>query len=155
MAVGDVIAVEIYCHRASVPVIPSRIFGSVRDIRARGRRTVRVAVGFYVDAIMKVGNIVMGHNVTRAVKFDSDIRAHWRREDLIVHPFELRPQLATPADEMVRIIPANKMTVGNIKAAGTGVIGEDAGTDVFEATALYGQPLSASDELSACQNSNL
>ena len=85
---------------------------------------------------MKVGDIVMGHNVTGTVKFDSDIRAHWRRENLVVHAFELRPQLATPADEMVRIIPANKVTVGNIKAAGTGVIGEDAGTDVFKATCV-------------------
>ena len=97
----------------------------------------------------------MGHNVTGTVKFNRDTRAHWRRENLIVHAFELRPQLATPTDEVVWIISANKVTVGNIKAAGTRVIGEDAGTDVFEATAFYGQALSAGDELGACQNTNL
>ena len=104
---------------------------------------------------MKVGYVVMGHNVTGTVKFNRDIRAHWRREDLIVHAFELRPQFATPTDEVVWIISAYEVIVGDIKAAGTRVIGEYAGTDVFEATAFYGQALSARDELGACQNSNL
>lgn len=60
MKIGHVIVVVIDRNRPPVPVLPRRIAGPIQRMR-----TVRVTVGFDVDAIMEICD-----NVARTVKPD-------------------------------------------------------------------------------------
>ena len=117
VAVRDVVAVEVDRDGAAVPVFARRILRPVGDAGARGDGAVGVAVGLDVDAVVEVGDVVVRDDVARAVELDGDVRRHRGREDLAVDAAELRPHLAGPADQVLRIVAADEHAVGDVEAA--------------------------------------
>ena len=143
--VRHVVVVEVDRDRPPVPELLRRILRAVG-----GGRAVRIAVGLDVDAVVKIGDVVVGDDVAGAVDLDGHVRRHHRRKLLAVDAVELAPELrARPADHVIRIVAADERVVGDVEVARARVVGEDAGADILEPAALHGQPLRAGDELRA------
>src|SRR5712692_3360227 len=111
-----------------------------------GVRAVRVSVGFNVDSVVEISDIVVSDDVTGAIKPHGGVRRQLRREFLTVDAIELGPEVSDPSEEMFRIVPAHEIAVGDVEVARTRVVREDTETDVLKAALLHGQPLRTRDE---------
>ena len=80
-------------------------------------RAVWVSVRLDVDAIVEVGNVVVGDDVPRTVQPNGRVGREDRREDLPVDTVELRPERAVPSKQMFRIVAAEKITVRDVEVA--------------------------------------
>ena len=136
--VRHVVVVEIDRHRPPVPVLLRRILRSV----GRGR-TVRVAVGLDVDAVVKIRDVVVGDDVPRAVDLHRNVGRHLRWETSArSRRRKLRPEVRpVPADDVIRIVSADEPVVGDVEIARAGIVRVDAHADVLEAAVLHRQPL--------------
>src|SRR4029077_3800688 len=110
--VRQVVVIEIDGNWTTVPELSWRIVGPVDGMRA-----VRVSVGLDVDAIVEVGDVVVGDDVPRTVQPNRRIGREDRRENLAVDAVELRPERADPSQQMRRVVAAEKIIVRDIKVA--------------------------------------
>ena len=148
--VGQEVVVEIDADRAQVP----HVTGWIRR-PALGGRPVRIAVGLDVDAVVKVGDVVVGDDVAGTVDLHRHIGRHGGRKFLAVLTVEGLPHRAGPADHPFGIVAADEDVVGDVEVVRTGIVGPHASTDVLEAAALDGQPFRSNQELCAGENAVL
>ncbi len=120
-----------------------------------GVGAVRVSIRLDVDPVVKISHIVVCDHMARAVEPDGRIRGESRWEFLTVHSTELCPEGANPAEEVIRIVPADEITIGDIEVARTGVVREDSKVDILKAAFLNGQSFRTRDELRACPNRDI
>ena len=125
----------------------------VVDIDRRGaalRIGVRRAIGRDADAIVKIGDGVVGDDVARAVYLDR------KETSQLVRRIDTRRALAglIPADETHLILAAKEQIVGDEEVARIGVFGPDACADVFEAAIAHREADRAHHFLIAGKDSN-
>src|SRR5258708_28384907 len=130
--VRHVIVVVINRNRTSVPVFPGWVVGTVDGMRA-----VRISVSFYVDPVVEISDIIVRNDVTRSVKPDRCVRGKDGREFLTVDPSELCPEVSDPSKEMIRIVPAYEIAVGDVEIARTRIVREDTKVDILKPAFLY------------------
>ena len=63
--VRHVVVVVVDRDRTAVPELARRIVRALNGVRA-----IRIAIGLHIDAIMEIGDIVVGDDVTLAVDLD-------------------------------------------------------------------------------------
>ena len=104
--VGHVVVVVVDGDGTPLPELARRIERAVQRIRA-----VRIAIGLHIDAVMEVGDIVVGHDVAAAINAHRGIGIQGGREFLAHHAGKLFPEIARPALQEARIVTADKGVV--------------------------------------------
>ena len=84
VGVGDVVVVEVDRDRTPVPVLAGRIPGAVGGSGSGRHAAVGVSVGLDVDAVVEVGDVVVGHDVPGPVDLHRHVGGHDRGMDLTV-----------------------------------------------------------------------
>ena len=104
---------------------------SIDEARRSGSCSRR-AVGRDADAVVEIGDRVVGDDVARAVDLDGVVA----RQRVRAVRAGAGPQRAGPADQAEAIVAAEEEVVGDVEVARAGVLGPDAEADVLEAAVL-------------------
>ena len=144
--VGHIIVVIVDRHRAVIPVCTGRIKGPLHRVRA-----VRVSVSLHINAVVEVGDIIVCNDMALAVNPHRRIGLERHRKTLPVNEIELIPEvIAVPTLQMIGVIAADEIIVGDIKILRARIAVVDALIDILKTAVLDGQADGPGEELHAC-----
>ena len=137
VGVGDVVVVDVDRDGTPVPVLPRRILGTLGHPRCGRENSVGISVGFHVDPVVEVRDVVVGHDVSGSVNLHRHVGGHDGGMDLTVDAVKLPPELrVVPADQALWVVSAVEPVVGDVEVARARIVAEDTGPHILESGAL-------------------